>query len=437
MTEKPTYEELEKRIQILEKLGSEHQQTANIFTKDRLKYQQLTEAMADVIILISPTGKLLYVSPNVKKFGGYDHEDELGNDMSKYFEKDTDYIRAVELLEKVLKNHDSGSFEFLFKPKNKKPFPVEHTYYPILKNNKVTVIQLILRDITKRKQREIALLESENRIRSVLETMPVLLDAFDENGNIIIWNDECERITGYSADDIIGNANASELLYPDEGYKKFLMDQLAQYGGNFRNLEWDINCKNGTKKTILWSNMSDQFPIPGWHSWAVGIDITDRKHSELKQSKINKRLEEKVEERTAALKDMNTALKVLLDKREKDKKETKKKLFKNYHTLILPFLQKLTNSLKKEDQKILATILESNLQELLESFSEEKLNPFINLSPAELQVANMVKKGLSNKEIALALHKSVRTITNHRDHIRKKLGIINTKINLQSFLLQH
>ena len=52
--------------------------------------------MKDVVVQLSPTGEILYVSPNIKKFGGYDHEDELGTDMSKYFSDDTDIIRDRE-----------------------------------------------------------------------------------------------------------------------------------------------------------------------------------------------------------------------------------------------------------------------------------------------------------------------------------------------------
>ncbi len=62
--------------------------------------------MIDVIILLSPDGKLLYVSPNIKEFGRYDPESELGNEMSKYFEDETDYIHAEKLLGEVLETHE-------------------------------------------------------------------------------------------------------------------------------------------------------------------------------------------------------------------------------------------------------------------------------------------------------------------------------------------
>ena len=122
--------------------------------RNEKKYHFLAESMKDVIIQLSPEGKLLYVSPSIKKFGGYDAENEIGKYMGKYVGSKADYIRASERLEEIIKTHQTGNFEFLFKPKNSKPFPVELTYFPIVKNNIVTLIQFVLRDITERKQIE-------------------------------------------------------------------------------------------------------------------------------------------------------------------------------------------------------------------------------------------------------------------------------------------
>ena len=49
--------------------------------------------------------------------------------------------------------------------------------------------------------------------QGILQGMPVLMDAFDADGRIVMWNAECERVTGYSAGEIIGNPGALEMLY--------------------------------------------------------------------------------------------------------------------------------------------------------------------------------------------------------------------------------
>ena len=124
------------------------------------------------------------------------------------------------------------------------------------------------------------LIESEERLRLVVENMPVMLDAFDDKGNIIVWNSECEKVTGFSSDEMICNHKGAKLLYPNEYYKDYIVSMLMRHGANFRNREWDITCKDGSVRTISWSNIAEKYPIPGWYSWAIGLDITEHKQAE-------------------------------------------------------------------------------------------------------------------------------------------------------------
>ncbi len=143
--------------------------------------------------------------------------------------------------------------------------------------------------ITERKRTEDALRESEERLRLVVENMPVMLDAFDADGNLIAWNHECERVTGYSADEIIGNPQAVELLYPDADYLQRTMAEWAERGNAFRDWELELTSKDGNTRTVSWTNISGQFPIPGWASWSIGVDVTERKRAEraLRESEQN------------------------------------------------------------------------------------------------------------------------------------------------------
>ncbi len=135
-----------------------------------------------------------------------------------------------------------------------------------------------------------ALKESDARLRMVVENMPVMLDAFDDKGNVVTWNSECEKVTGFNSREIINNPGAGKILYPNQDCKNYIHSRGGAYGGNFRNLEWDITCKDGSVRTILWSNISEKYPIPGWHSWAIGFDITERRKAE---EQIKRSLHEK------------------------------------------------------------------------------------------------------------------------------------------------
>ena len=131
-----------------------------------------------------------------------------------------------------------------------------------------------------RRRAEAAMRESEERLRTVIENMPVMMDAFDADGNILVWNRECEHLTGYTAAEIVGNPHAMEILYPDRAYLERMQKEWAERGDDYRGWEWDVNCKDGSAKTIAWSNIAARFPIPGWATWGIGMDITERKRAE-------------------------------------------------------------------------------------------------------------------------------------------------------------
>ncbi|MCP4404070.1 MAG: response regulator [bacterium] len=134
-------------------------------------------------------------------------------------------------------------------------------------------------EIIVKMQAQEALRKSEERLRSGVQNMPVMMNAFDAHWNLIVWNRECERVTGYNADEIVGNPKAMELLYPDAASRERMITKWNERGNDYRDWEWDIVCKDRSVKTVSWSNISERFPIPGWAIWGIGMDITGRKRA--------------------------------------------------------------------------------------------------------------------------------------------------------------
>ena len=143
-----------------------------------------------------------------------------------------------------------------------------------------------------RKRAESELRKSEMRLRHLVEHMPVLMEAQDSAGNIVAWNRECERVTGYLPEEIISNKKVFELLYPDCEYRDSMIGERHSRGNNYRNLEWDITCKDGSVRTIAWSNISEEISIPGWASWSVGVDITELKKAEDERLKLEAQVQQ-------------------------------------------------------------------------------------------------------------------------------------------------
>ena len=164
-------------------------------------------------------------------------------------------------------------------------------------------------------------------------------------------------------------------------------------------------------------------------------DVTRSKEIEKELNELNEELEEIIKKRTSSLEDVNAALRVLLKKREEDKKQISENIYANFTSLILPLLKQLRSSLTINTQEEILDILESSIMEMASPFSNKLADPIMALTPTEILVAGLVKDGKTNKEIAQILNKSIRAVSSHRDKIRQKFGLKNKKINLRTYLL--
>ncbi|MEI7998345.1 MAG: PAS domain S-box protein [Candidatus Omnitrophota bacterium] len=148
---------------------------------------------------------------------------------------------------------------------------------------------------------------------------------------------------------------------------------------------------------------------------AIQHDITERK-------RIEQALEQK-----------NSALKEILEHIEIEKKNIKDDVLLNVEELLLPALKKLRRKGSSLDRKYIH-IIEENLKNLTSSFGKNVSQKKFKLSPREVEIANLIKNGVSSKEICSMLNISFKTVETHRNKIRRKLDILNKDINLTTYL---
>ncbi|MES0448077.1 MAG: helix-turn-helix transcriptional regulator, partial [Desulfobacterales bacterium] len=156
------------------------------------------------------------------------------------------------------------------------------------------------------------------------------------------------------------------------------------------------------------------------------------------RKRMEKKLLEANEEllaRTDSLDELNTALKVLLEHREKDKEELEEKVVLNVKELISPYVETLRNTRLDTKQMTCVEIIESNLKEIVSPFLQKLALKYSGFTPKEIQIAGLIKQGKTTKEIAELFNLSTRTIKFHRQNIRAKLGLKNQRKNLASHLL--
>ncbi len=155
-------------------------------------------------------------------------------------------------------------------------------------------------------------------------------------------------------------------------------------------------------------------------------------HLELKRHRDH--LEAMIRQRTEELQEKSTALKVMLETREEISTNIHEKITANVYHQILPILEKLRVPQSPSLQTTWVTMIKARLMEMLSQFPQ-KISSF-TLTPAEIQIASLIKEGKSGKQIADLLNVAEGTVNFHRNNIRKKLGLIHHNDRLKAYLKQ-
>ena len=288
-------------------------------------------------------------------------------------------------------------------------------------------------DITDQKQKEEQLQKTTNLHQKTLDSIEeaVFVIGPDHRQIVRSCNAQVKTVFGYNPEELMGITTESLHLNPDM-FRRFaeISEPELDKTGWFET-EYQMQRKDGTV-IDTYNTVSELDKEQGWRGGVVSTvrDITFQKRAfhELKDR------EEDLKKTSAHLEELNTALKVLLERREKDKNDTEAHLSKNINELILPYVKRIKKTALNELQAEYINVLESKLREMTQSLNGGRINTLLHLSPMETRIANYVKKGYRIKEIAADLHVSPRTVEFHRDNLRKKLGIKGRKINLQAFL---
>ena len=212
------------------------------------KYRILTNTMKDVVTTISLTGEIIFVSDATFEFGGYKPEEEIGKHFSKYIANEKDLIRALAIFNDVGLDKKSGLFEFMYKPKEDKPFPAEVAFSPIIKNKKVNSIVLVVRNISKRKKVEKQLKESEKRFRELYMGVPVGLYRTTFDGQILEGNKAIVDMLGFPDKEALLKINANDIVI--SGTRNKQISDLEQNNMS-KNYEFKLKKYNGDTISVI------------------------------------------------------------------------------------------------------------------------------------------------------------------------------------------
>ncbi len=141
-------------------------------------------------------------------------------------------------------------------------------------------IQLVVCDISERKQAEQELLRAQDYTKNLIRTANVMIIGLDSAGVIQVFNDAAEKLTGYTQAELAGQ-DWFQVLVPKDRYPEvwhiFSLLGTSEFPEVFEN---PILTKSGQERIISWRNsaLHENGRIVGTISF--GIDITEHKQAE-------------------------------------------------------------------------------------------------------------------------------------------------------------
>ncbi len=277
--------------------------------------------------------------------------------------------------------------------------------------------------------------------REIIDFLPDATFVIDSNGIVVAWNRAIEKMTGVTAAEIVGKGDFAYAI-PFYGKPRPILIDLVENRNPQLKKHYDVKViDKGTLHAEAF--VASAYGGKGAYLSGLAAPLYDRDGNfigaveSIRDISDHKQVEETLRQRTNMLEETNTALKVLLRESAEAKEELEQKVLANVKELILPFINELDSTLSEKSQKVYLETIKTNLSEITSSFSKKLSSQYHGLTPREIQVADFIRQGKSNKEMAYLLKISVSAVDFHRRNIREKLDIKGKKINLRSFLLSH
>ncbi len=394
---------------------TERKQMEEALRASEERYRTILENIEDSYFEMNPVGTFTFVNNSLCHSLGYSREELIGMNYRSYtFEEDVESLNQV--YGQVYRTGEPNKgFSHRIVGKDGKLRFIEASISPLQnQEGKIIGFRGLSRDITERKQAEEALRQSEERYRTILDSIEEGYFDVDLGGYFISFNDSMCRILGYPREDMMGMGYRVYTAKKDAKVVFKTFNQVYRTGNPMKDLSWEVSRKDGSKgfeevSVSLLRNQAGE--IIGFRG--ISRDVTERKQME--------------REREALLKD----LKKVNRKLEQSNKELQDFVYVASHDLREP-LRKITS---------FGTLLQDSLEDKLDEDQQENFEFMIDganrmqmmiddllaysrvtteAKPSETVDLNEVIEDLKKLELAIRLDETKGII-----HVPKPLLLVN------------
>jgi diguanylate cyclase (GGDEF)-like protein/PAS domain S-box-containing protein len=246
------------------------------------RYRTILESIEDGYGETDERGRLVFYNNALTRMYRCTGEELLQMDYRATMDEDTAKLLR-EIYTKVYSTGEpSGIFHYKVKRKDGSSMYLESSITAIRNSEgRITGFRGVVRDITGRMRNEEALRRSEERYRTILESIEDGYYEVDLAGNLIFFNDALCRMYGYARDELTG-INNRKYMNPETGENTYrIFNEVYRTGEPNRMFDWEFIKKDGSKifVEVSASLVKDAYGKPSGFRGIVR-DITARKMTE-------------------------------------------------------------------------------------------------------------------------------------------------------------
>ncbi|MBK7143232.1 MAG: PAS domain-containing protein [bacterium] len=326
----------------------------------------------------------------------------------------------------------------------KKQLTVEVELLPIVIEEKVQYVVTLLRNVTQQRETQIALQQSEERFRLQFLALPLPTFTWEQTGTdfkLVSYNEAAASMTLGGAAKLIG-LRASALYGEQSEIMSDLRTCLESREVVQREMLYQMKSISGQKYVRAYYVF-----IPPNQVQIHNIDLTANKEAEEQLRLAQQDLAKKIAERTQELKAANDQLTIeretlqrknlfqqdLLDQIGESRRAAAMQIQANIDRVVMPLFEHMKGKVDGRCAEYM-NLISSSLQEITSPLVSRLEQKFRHLTPQEIQICSLIRRGYSSKEIAGVRNSSVQTVLKQRKVIRRKLGLQNSEANLATYL---
>ena len=256
---------------------TERKQAEEMLKASENRFRSLIENSHDAVAMADRYGVTIYDSPAVERITGYSLAESVGrNSFTVLHPDDQEHIKV--LLAQIIRDPlASVRTEFRWRHKDGHWIWIEAVATNLLEEPGVEAIVINYRDATERKNSEGDLRREKGFSDAIINSMPGIFYLFDTQGKFLRWNENFEKVSGYSAAEIAAMHPTELFEEPEKELIRQRIGRVFETGYSFA--EANFASRDGSRTPYYFTGvrveLNGQTCLLG-----VGVDITERRRAE-------------------------------------------------------------------------------------------------------------------------------------------------------------